>query len=206
MNMTFAQYILQELRMPASSAEPMAELEYRNELVLKNAAFLELWKASGLSGRPEAVVAAPMPRKYRTTTKRRVAFHEQRGLSLDFADRPVPGVCAQSKLEPDNHNQLYQFLFDKLSTPAYVPLARALNWIIIRGSYKSCCVILNVYRMDATVVRKAKQIAELLQPLAFGVSAAMMYYDPTRSDYYLEAERPDEGLESKHLFRYWLYK
>jgi tRNA/tmRNA/rRNA uracil-C5-methylase (TrmA/RlmC/RlmD family) len=198
--MTFSQLLLDRLPNSPYGSEPLANLLYSQELQLKNQAFAELWAQAKLEGRPEAITPAPMPRKYRTTTKRRVVYNEQRGLSLDFADRGAPGTCAFSNLEPDNHNSLYEYLFDRLSTPAYVALARALNWIIIRGGYTSHCVILNVSKLDATVVRKAKQLTEKLPELNFGVTSAMIYFDPTRSDYYLEAERPDDGLDAKHLF------
>jgi tRNA/tmRNA/rRNA uracil-C5-methylase (TrmA/RlmC/RlmD family) len=103
-------------------------------------------------------------------------------------------------LEPDEHNAIYEFLGRKLSESAFLPLAEALNWIIIRGSYRYRVVLFNVFRMDAAVVRKLKQIAVYLQELPLKVTAAHVYFDPTCSDYYLESSRPADVLAFKQLY------
>lgn len=189
--------------MPAStryrSGEFLAELDYGAELKLKNKALADFWQAQRLAGTPEPILASPMPRAYRTTSKRRV-FWDNGQLTLDFSDMAVDGGCARSLLEPAEHNAIYALLHEKLSTPAFVALAKALNWIIIRGTYQFRVVIFNVSKMDATVVRKLKQVATVLQSSPHKVTAAHVYYDPTRSDYYLEATRPSEGLQFKQLY------
>ena len=198
--MTFADLIQKRLPARTAGAEPLASLPYPQEVQLKNEAFAEFWKLNGLEGTPQPLVQNPLPRGYRTTTKRRAQLNEQRGFALDFPEQMRFGFVGQSSLEPASHNAIYKALFEKFSTPAYRAFARALNWVIIRGNYTQHCVILNVVKLDAEIVRKAKQLAEWLPKLGQGVTSAMLYVDPTRSDYYLEAERPEEGLESKHLF------
>lgn len=198
--MKFQEYMFQRFPGSAYGLEPMAEIPYAQEVRIKNEALAQFWKTNNLGGTLEPMVEAVMPRAYRTTSKRRAHLNEQRGFSLAFADRAEPGICAASILEPDSHNALYAALFDKLSTPHYKILARFLNWIIIRGNYTQLCVIFNVTKLDANIVRKLKQIGDVLPGLGLGVTAAMVYVDPTRSDYYLEAERPAEGLGGKHLF------
>lgn len=197
--MNYSEILLRKAPQLAYGAEPLALLAYPLELRLKTEAIADLWKQERLPLDPGSVVASPLARAYRTTSKRRVHFGE-RGLALDFADRSQPGICAASVLEPDSHNALYAALFDKLMSPAFKPLASALNWIIIRGNYSQHAIIFNVAKLDATVVRKAKLLSEFLPTLKLGVTGAMLYFDPTRSDYYLEAQPPEEGLQSKHLF------
>lgn len=198
--MKFHEYMFRKFPGSAYGTEPFAELPYSQEVRIKNECFSAFWSDNKLGGELHPLIPAIQPRGYRTTSKRRAFFNEQKGLSLTFADHPEPGVCAASILEPDNHNAIYAALFDKLSTPAFKPVTRFLNWIIIRGNYSQACVILNVAKLDATIVRRLKQIGEFLPTLGLGVTAAMVYVDPSRSDYYLEAERPPEGMQSKHLF------
>jgi len=198
--MNFNDLLLRNAPRLGNPSEPFAELLYSQEVRFKNDALKEFWAGMAIGGRLQPLVEAVMPRGYRTTTKRRSSFNEQRGFALDFAERPRPGVCTQSILEPDSHNKIYQQLFDKIDSPAYKPFARVMNWVVIRGSYTQHCVIFNVTKLDAVIVRKAKQLAEWLPTLGLGITAAMLYVDPSRSDYYLEAERPDEGLDTKHLF------
>ena len=114
--------------------ESLAMLDYKDELKVKNDAIQEFWDVNRLAGNPQKVIASPMPRGYRTTSKRRV--YMQPG-NLQF-DRQ------ESMLEPEEHNKIYDFLFEKLITPAYKPLAYALNWIIIRGTYQYRVVIFNI--------------------------------------------------------------
>ena len=170
--------------------ESLAMLDYKDELKVKNDALEEFWDVNRLAGNPQKVIASPMPRGYRTTSKRRVSM---RPGNLQF-DRQ------ESMLEPEEHNKIYDFLFEKLITPAYKPLAYALNWIIIRGTYQYRVVIFNIKKIDASVVRKLKLISEALQASPFHVTAAHAYVDTTESDYYLESKRPTEGLNFKQLY------
>lgn len=170
--------------------ETLAPLDYKDELRVKNAAIREFWEVNRLPCGPQPVVASPMPRHYRTTSKRRVDM--QPG-DLRFNEY-------DSILEPEEHNAIYRLLFDKLITPAYKPLAYALNWIIIRGTYKYRVVVFNVKKLDASIVRKLKAVSEVLAACPYHVTAAHAYIDPTGSDYYLESRRPTEGLAFKQLF------
>ncbi len=170
--------------------ETLAPLDYKDELQVKNAAIREFWEVNRLPRGPQPVVASPMPRNYRTTSKRRIEMNPG-DLRFNAYD---------SILEPEEHNAIYRMLFEKLITPAYKPLAYALNWIIIRGTYKYRVVIFNVKKMDASIVRKLKQISEVLQQSPYHVTAAHAYLDATESDYYLEAKRPTDGLSFKQLF------
>ena len=170
--------------------ETLAPLSYKDELKVKNEAIKEFWEVNRLPRGPQPVVASPMPGNYRTTSKRRIEMNPG-DLRFNAYD---------SILEPEEHNAIYRLLFEKLITPAYKPLAYALNWIIIRGTYKYRVVIFNVKKMDANIVRKLKQISEVLKQSPFHVTAAHAYLDTTESDYYLEAKRPTDGLGFKQLF------
>jgi tRNA/tmRNA/rRNA uracil-C5-methylase (TrmA/RlmC/RlmD family) len=198
--MNFSAILFEKLPKTSGLSEPFALVPYDEEVRAKNEAFARFWKQADLPGTPRPLIVSPKPRGYRTTTKRRVVVHGRAGLSLGFSDRATALTLATSLLEPDSHQRIYAFLFDKLKTPAYSPFARALNWLIIRSAKNAHCLIINVSKMDGAVVRKAKMIAEHLSQAGLFVSSAMMYFDPTRSDYYLTAERPEQGLDVKHLF------
>ena len=170
--------------------ETLAPLDYKDELRIKDDAFQEFWEANRLPRTPQAVIESPLPRHYRTTSKRRVAM--QPG-DLRFNEY-------ESILEPEEHNKIYDFLFEKLITPAYKPLAYALNWIIIRGTYKYRVVIFNIKKIDASIVRKLKLISDALKESPLHVTAAHAYVDTTESDYYLESKRPTDGLDFKQLY------
>ena len=174
----------------SAHGESLAMFDYKDELKIKNQAIKEFWEVNRLAGNPQKVIASPMPRKYRTTSKRRV-FMQPGNLQFDRQD---------SMLEPEEHNKIYNLLFEKLITPAYKPLAYALNWIIIRGTYRYRVVIFNIKKIDASIVRKLKQISEVLQKSELNVTAAHAYVDTTESDYYLESKRPTEGLNFKQLY------
>ncbi len=198
MNKSFEEYVkdLAGYDYRQESPEALAHLDYSQELDIKNRAFALYLKDNDIKAPVQDLVASPKPRYYRTTTKRRVYFTGSQ-LGLGFA-QPVSG-CPQSLLEPQEHFELYQFLYKTLLMKAYSSLTRALNWLIIRGDYQRRFVIFNVYKMDGDVVRKLKKICDLLnqEKLAFG---AMSYFDPSRSGYYLEVEKPAGAMQTKHLF------
>ncbi len=171
-------------------------MDYSDELELKNRAFAIFCERNGLPV-PEKIVESPLPRNYRTTTKRRAGFENGRFRLFFGADERLEYT---EPLEPEEHLAIYRFVEDVLKKPAFAALAEALNWVIVRGSYKRRAVIFNVGEMNAAVVRKLKLMGEHLNVANLGVVSAHVYFDPTRSDYYLEASRPTDALGFKTLF------
>ena len=169
-------------------------LDYKDELAVKNNAFALFCEKNGLPV-PAEVIASPRPRCYRTTTKRRAVF-ENGSFALVFGEDDDRSEYA----EPLEHLAIYRFVESYLKKPVFKALAEAMNWLIIRGSYKRRSVIFNVCEMNASVVRKLKLMAEHLNSANLGVFSAHVYFDPTRSDYYLEALRPVNALAFKTLF------
>ncbi len=175
------------------STEALAALDYQEECEIKQKAINRFWQANRLDGTPLKIIESPLSRNYRTTSKRRVSVDRCR--VIFEGSGPTSFV-----LEPQEHEQIFSYLNTLLSKPAFLPLAYAMNWIIIRGSYTSRVVIFNVFKMDASIVRKMKQVVTHLQSMNISVHGAHLYYDPTRSDYYLESFRPSDSVSLKHLF------
>lgn len=172
-------------------------LDYKDELAVKNKAFALFCEKNGLPP-PEEVLASPLPRSYRTTTKRRAVF-ENGKFALVFGEDDDCSEYAEP-LEPEEHLAIYKLVEDYLKKPVFKVLAEAMNWLIIRGSYKRRTVIFNVNEMNASVVRKLKLMGEHLTASNLGIFSAHVYFDPTRSDYYLEAQRPTNALAFKTLY------
>ena len=174
----------------------IALMNYADELELKNRAFTLFCEKNGLPS-PEMVVPSPMPRNYRTTTKRRAGFEDGKFRLFFGADERLEYA---EPLEPAEHLAVYRFVEGILQKGAFALLARAMNWVIVRGSYRRRAVIFNVSEMNAAVVRKLKLLGEHLNAANLGVVSAHVYFDPSRSDYYLEAERPTDALSFKTLY------
>ena len=185
---------------PAQHPEPLGGLDYDDELALKREALTLFWREQRLPGRPEPIVAASLPRGYRSTTKRR-AVASAGAVALVFpGSRDRSSGVSSSVLDPEEHVRVYTFLAERLARPPARALANALSWAIVRGAAGSLAVILNVRILDARVVRAAKLLAAALQEAPLGVRAAFLYLDPSGSEYYLEARRPAGMLSSKRLF------
>jgi len=181
---------------------PLAHLEYRRELELKNRALKTLWQRHGLPGDPDPVRASPLPRHYRSTSSRRAAWRRG-GLFLHLAGQK-PSQQKQpflaSPLEPESHGRIYRLLRAKMSEPAFRMVAGHLNYLVIRGSYAEQAVIFNVDTMNGPLVRKLKLLAGHLENMDEPVAAAFAYPDPSSSPYYLEAQRPPDMPMIKKLF------
>ena len=172
------------------AADPLAGFTYPDECLIKQKALELFWKKNDMPGIPEKIIPSPLSRGYRTNSKRRVLFYKGKvSLTLEQS-RCEPGTLQQSSLEPVLHLSIYQLLLYLLSSVNYQMLARSLNYCIIRGSYTSCSVILNVHTVDNIVVRKIKQLAATLKKDDPRIISCFMYVDPTKSDYYLESKRP----------------
>jgi tRNA/tmRNA/rRNA uracil-C5-methylase (TrmA/RlmC/RlmD family) len=187
---------------PSTSPEPLARLDYATELDLKNRAMQQFWTVNGLPDKPNRITPSPLPRHYRTTTKRRVIF-EKGGFHLDFLPDPRAGaerLGARSALEPIEHATLYHFILTKLNQPAYSQIAHALNYLVIRGDYTRFSVIFNVHQMNGNVVRKAKLLSEHLQTMDPKTTSAFLFHDAGKSPFYLDQRSPEGAWKFKKLF------
>ncbi|MGE5364249.1 MAG: class I SAM-dependent RNA methyltransferase [Bacteroidota bacterium] len=189
-----------------SEAEPLAHLDYSEEIALKNKSIRNYFSgflANDEMKRLNGIVPSPRPRGYRTTTKRRVVVS---GLNTALLSGEGRGMAADgvlfnsSLLEPEEHTRIYELIHKRLSSENYRLLSQSLNYVIIRGSYTEFSVIFNVHKLSAEIVRKLKNFIPLLERPELNVVSAFIYYDPTHSDYYFESRRPGEGIAFKKLF------
>lgn len=201
--MEAAKKAVPHLEQDARHPEPLSRINYATELALKTNALQQFWKARKLSGTVNPVLPSLRGRHYRTTSKRRIV-KEKSGFVLTYLSESLrianPKLNLQPLVEPEEHQLIYKFMLGKLNTPAYLALAQSLNFLIIRGSYTEFTVLLNVHRLNAEVVRKAKLLSEHLQKLEIKIVSAFLYFDPSRSDFYFEAKISDGPWQLKKLF------
>ncbi|MDH4321195.1 MAG: hypothetical protein OEV73_06815, partial [Desulfobulbaceae bacterium] len=190
----------QPVAQAALYSAPLAQINYQAELQVKDQGLALFWQQYGLAGTPEPVVPSPRPRGYRTTSKRKAQLRGPR-LNLLFGDRvrEQKQAFVASPLEPTAHERIFRFLQRKLSEPVFKMAAAHLNHLIVRGSYQERVVIFNVDAMNGPLIRKFKMLADHLRKGPVAVNGAFVYFDPTRSDYYLESRRPDT-MNFKKLF------
>jgi tRNA/tmRNA/rRNA uracil-C5-methylase (TrmA/RlmC/RlmD family) len=180
-----------------SGPEPLASMDYLDELRCKDRAFSSYWYEAG-GGWPVApVVESPLPRHYRTTTKRRV--HKKGGnviLSSDeFSINDQPSL-----LEPEFHSFIYSKISVLLNDSKNSRLSEFLNFVILRGNYDSVAVIFNVRVMNGEVVNSLTKIAVFLREVCDKMDGAYIYHDPEGSKYYLNISSEVEGPRMKRLF------
>lgn len=175
---------------PFSKPEPLAGLDYNLELRLKQQALEEFWKLNSLPGHPGLIVPSPMPRLYRSTSKRRVTTSFNKVYFLHPGEKPRKSpFISPSILEPQVHEKIFRLVHLRLSRREDEPLAAALNWVIIRDSDRGCVLILNTFRLDRAILRKAKQLTGWILEQCPEVLSVFVLYDPSHSEYYLEAGR-----------------
>lgn len=182
-----------------NSTDSLAELDYTEEIKLKNSAISQMLKDNGIKCTPSEITPSPLPRKYRTTTKRRVFFDRKKTV-LHFGKKPGSELTALSDLEPDSHIEIYKFLQKFFSVPKNFKASSVLNYIIIRGSYTEHAVIFNVRQLSGDIVRILKTVSAAITSAFPIVKNIFLYVDETGSDYYLEAERPLKGITFKKLY------
>ena len=186
----------------SEKTEPLALFEYGEELRIKQTALAAFLRANSIKIKPEPLIGSPRPRKYRTTSKRKV-FESRGKFFLLFADESYitkPDLFRSSLLEPDEHAIIFEYLCGLLNQPGYTFLARALNFIIIRGNYEEFSVIFNISKINADVIRKLKTVASKFNLTGVNIISSFTYYDPTKSEYYFESERPEKEVTFKKLF------
>jgi hypothetical protein len=188
------------LKLPLSGAASLGGLDYALELQLKNGALAGFWKHHRLPGRPQAIVGSPMPRHYRTTSKRRVPEADAGGRQGGRRRRIFGEGEDAAILEAPGHASIFAALGELLLGPGFDPLARALNFVIVRGTYEEFAVIFNLHAMNRGIHRLLLKAVDVLRGLEANVVSAFLYLDPGRSPYYLETDRPRGPFAIKKLF------
>ncbi len=178
---------------------PLAKLDYETELKLKSAAIRKFWTLHNLPDKPSLVIPSPKPRHYRSTSKRRIIRKGARWEWDFFLERMGAGKSDHEILEPLAHEAIYKQALEKLNEAPYRGLANSLNFLIVRG-HPDLMVIFNVFRLNAEVVRKARMLVEhLANREGSGVKAAYLFYDASRSTYYIEAQVSPGPFRVKQL-------
>jgi tRNA/tmRNA/rRNA uracil-C5-methylase (TrmA/RlmC/RlmD family) len=171
-------------------------------LNLKEESLKEFFKKNKIEVNFQKIESSPKPRKYRTTSKRKIFFENNKfylGFKNIFNQRDLVQF---SLLEPDEHFSIYKFIGELINKPGYKFLARHLNYVIIRGSYNEFAVIFNVNFLNSDIVRKLKNISEELEGFPVKINSAFLYFDPSDSEYYFESKIPEKTLQFKKLFGY----
>ena len=184
------------------SIDPLAQLDYDLELMLKSAALAEFLKQTHIDCEISPIQAAPKPRRYRTTTKRRgKIINGKFCLSMGYDNTIGDDGLALSLLEPVEHETIYRFALQYFRKPAFTALANAVNYVIIRGNYRKFAVIINLKMANGIIIRKLKEFSVKLNAALPFVSSCYMYLDETGSDYYFEMTRPEaHKVAFKKLF------
>lgn len=175
---------------------------YADELSIKQAGLNAFWKAHGLPGNAPGIIPSPRGRNYRTTSKRKAVRANGRfGFSMGYREKAKDGGLPPdgAELEAELHGKIYAAALEILRKPHYQPLADALNFFIIRGTYRYAAAVLNVFRLSGDVVRKAKAFAEELRKAEPGTAGVSLYFDESRSEYYFESFRPHSPVAFKKL-------
>ncbi len=177
--------------------EPLADMEYKDELLCKDRAFSSFWYETGGHCSSSRIIESPLPRKYRTTTKRRV---HKRGGGVILASDEFSRSDSRSSLEPDFHADIYDELAGVLNSDINRRISGILNFVIIRGNYESCALIFNVKMMSGDTVNALTRIAERLRENNEKINAAFIYHDPEGSKYYFNTSSDVDGPRMKRLF------
>ena len=171
-------------------------------LTAKQVALEQFWTAHRLPGKVPAIVASPREDHYRTTSKRKAVWKRGRlEFSMGYSLKHEAGETVRSgtQMEAELHGELYAKTLELLRKEHYLPLAKALNFCIIRGSYEKAAIVLNLFTLSGVIGRKLKMYAEEMakDPRVTGV---FLYFDESRSEYYFEAQRPRAPLNFKKLY------
>lgn len=177
--------------------EPFARLDYKQEVEIKVAAFERFMDSIRVEKSfIGPIVQSPLPRAYRTTSRRRIEFTRGRIIVTHGDGSYIHGA---SPLEPELHGSIYQSV-ERLLANLHTSTSSALNHIILRGTYEEIALIVNVREISADVVRGIRGFAEKLRKLHPHILHAWIYHDPKGSRYYLDIERPATGVGAKKIF------
>lgn len=180
------------------SAEPLAAMDYAHELELKALAFERFLRIHNIDCAPGKLVQSPLPRGYRTTTKRRILIDKGTVmLASDAGKNPV----IDSALEPETHRSVYRSAGRLLGERANSFFMKRVNFVILRSDGDGVALIWNLDAISGDIVRAANGIAEKIREENPHLSSAFIFFDPKRSKYYFENDHDDHApFRMKRLF------
>jgi len=160
---------------------------YDAEVRARSAALAEFWAALPRAGPLAPLVPSPRGRHYRTISKRK-AFLVRDDVRLGLIEgehgpRPLPvHACG---IEPELHASVYARVEETIHAPGARALARALRYVIVRGSYDELVVVFSVNRIEGETVRAANRLSRGLTGACPAVRGVLLYEDAGDDRYYL---------------------
>lgn len=186
---------------PEAIEAELVRLDYARELTVKQQSLAEFWHRHRLPLDPPPILPSPLPRHYRTTSKRRV-LHSRGRVRLVFAEgKPARGSgrADPARLEPREHGAIYALVEERLGGPRFEGLRGAINYVIVKGSYAERAVIFNVGSPGPTLVRALRALAERITAEDRSVVSAFMFAGPAGSPYYLDSKHEPGSFKVKRL-------
>jgi tRNA/tmRNA/rRNA uracil-C5-methylase (TrmA/RlmC/RlmD family) len=181
-----------------------AQLDYKSEAVLKNEALQRFWKTLRLPVILDPLVLSPLGRNYRSTTKRRVfPFRDSVRLGLISPNEKgelKPISVVQCAIEPISHSMIYNQIQESIVKPYAKRLARALNYVVIKGNYSEQTVIFNVKDISHDELHAANTLSKSLTKKNKSIVGLYLYEDSTSPQYYLGSKNKNRQPQFKKLF------
>ncbi|HEY1406762.1 MAG TPA: hypothetical protein VF857_09150 [Spirochaetota bacterium] len=200
----FRALVCNEARVPypnegrGMSAEPLVHLTYENELSAKHRAFKRFLALNHMKLPVSDIFPSPLPRGYRTTTKRKVL--SDKGSVFLVADAGKTPVY-DSALEPETHRSIYRAAGKLLNERENSFLVKKINFVILRSDGNDVTLIWNLDELSGDIVRAANGIAEKIREENPRLTSAFIFFDPKRSKYYFENEHVESApFRIKRLF------
>ncbi|HCV43598.1 MAG TPA: hypothetical protein DGH68_08950 [Bacteroidetes bacterium] len=165
------------------------DLEYAEEMQLKNRALHAFWEQHAPVKLLAPLVPSPLGRGYRTVTKRR-AFPFRGSVKLGLIAPTDEGTykpfdVVRCAIEPAGHAPIYQKVQEILEKPYAGPIRDALSYVIIKGSYTEYTLILNVREMSPEVVHATNTLSKSLTHSFKEIVGIFLYEDTSDGRYYL---------------------
>lgn len=136
----------------------------------------------------QPLVPSPVPRSYRTVTKRK-AFTDRDGkttlglIDPDEGNRGGSFNVIRCAIEPEIHNAIYAVVGGALAKPYTTLLARALRYVIIKGEEPA--VIFSVDRIAPGVLKAMNTLSKTLTHACIEVTGVFLYEDDSDGRYYM---------------------
>lgn len=168
---------------------PAIDLQYKDEISVKEKSFLEFWKKNHLPGSPEKIVFSPLGRAYRTVSKRRVFRGSGGQVLLGLTDisesgwiKPVDVKACP--IEPASHASIYNYVQQFIVSRDGRALADVLSHVIIKGSYDESWIIFNLSDLPQPANSGLNRLSKNMSK-EFKVIAGLFYTIEEQSKYYL---------------------
>ncbi len=172
-----------------------SKISYPDELKIKERALQRFWKENRIERTLDKIIPSSPGRNYRMISKRKLFIRSGKyvlGLIDKDEARQRPFAVLKCAIEPESHSQVYQRVQEYIDSSRDSVFAKALNYVVVKGTNNFHTMIFNIGSTHPAVIKKVNAVSKAVTAAVKEIKSVYLFVDEERSNYYLPSDNSRE--------------